>query len=277
MDDAEVGQLADVLQLQRPLVWLDTETTGTAVERDRVVQLGLLKIEPDGTISVRRKTLVNPTVPIPPEATAVHGITDADVKDAPTFAQLAKSLAGHLHMVDLAGFNVRFDIDILDAEFTRCTVPWTAQGRIVDASAIYRRYHRRRLVDAVREYLGEERAKLFEEGAHDALVDTEASLEVFVAQLARHAELPRTVEDLYHDFFERPQSDSDVDADGKFTWRFGEAHVNFGQKHPGKRLRDVAVQDRSFLEWMLRARFLPATKKVVRDALEGVFPKKEST
>jgi DNA polymerase III subunit epsilon len=267
VNDAELGALATTLELQRPLVWLDLETTGVFRKVDRVVQLGAIKISPDGTV-VRKKRLVNPQMLIPPEATEIHHITDDMVKDEPTFEQLATSLAKFIHMVDFGGYNVGFDLDILAEEFTRCRVEATLAGRIVDANKIAHEYNRRTLVAMYERYTGK---PLME--AHDALVDTEAAAECFIAQLAAHPDLPRTVEGLHAKYFETPRDATHVDAEGKFAWRYDEAVFTFGKYgDTAGSLKYVASIDRGYLQWMLRQNFAPQVERIVQDALVGKFP-----
>lgn len=270
MSDVDFASLARVLDLQCPLVWLDLETTGVFRKVDRIVQLGAVRIDPNGTVT-KKNRLVNPTIPIPPEATEIHHITDEMVRDAPTFDQLAVSLAKFIYKVDFGGFNVGFDIDILGEEFVRCQVEATLAGRIVDASAIARRYNPRTLSDMYERYTGKKLAD-----AHDALVDTEAAAECFIAQLAAHPDIPRTVEGLHVEYFEKPKSETHVDAEGKFAWRYGEAVFTFG-KHgdTAASLKYVAHTDAGYLHWMLRQSFSPQIELIVKDALAGRFPIRE--
>ena len=174
------------LKLDRPLVVLDLETTGTDVERDRIVQIGLIRVEPDGS---RRtyESLVNPERPIPPAATAVHGITDADVRDRPTFAALGPELRPWLADADVAGFNaIRFDLPLLENELRRAGSDLDlSQARRFDALHIFHKMEPRDLVAAYQFYCGKELAD-----AHSALADAGATLEVLDAQIAHYEEIP---------------------------------------------------------------------------------------
>lgn len=289
--------LTDVLTLDRPIVSIDLETTGTDVKTDRIVSIGICKLTPDGKYS-EWETLVNPTVSIPLETSAVHGITNEralscsvcsrsleihDREDAvdefgkrcdgfkswPTFKMLAPALAKGLEGCDLAGYNeAAFDVKLLQAEFERVRWPWTP-GRLLDGFRIYQRMYPRNLTAAVKEYLGEDL-----EGAHGALVDARAALQVIEAQLRRHPELPRTVQAIHDMFFTLPSRSDTLDPDGKIVWRNGEAAVGFGKKHNGKTLREVKALDPGYLRWILGGEFNPVVKRIVQDALEGRFPSK---
>jgi DNA polymerase-3 subunit epsilon len=228
-----------------------------------VVELGLVKLYPDGRRTAW-SSLFNPGIPIPPEATAVHGISDAEVAEAQPFSHWAKALTVGLTGCDIAGYNVRFDVAFLFEEFKRCRIvrPDLLDGRRIDACTIFHRAEPRDLSAAVRRYLGREHG-----GAHRALTDAQATLAVLEAQLAAH-DLPRDVEGL--DAMLNTVPEGCVDPAGKVVWRYGEATLAFGQK-AGTKLRDL---DRGFMEWVVRSDFAEATKKVFRDALEGRFPTK---
>ena len=176
-----------LLALDRPLVVYDTETTGTNSRFDRIIEIACLKIHPDGRRDqfVRR---LNPGVPIPPGSTAIHGITDADVAEAPRFRDVAAELAAFLDGADLGGYNMTgFDLPVLRAEFLRAGVPFDiAERRFVDAQRIFFAREPRHLAAAARFYCQTEHA-----GAHGALADAEMTLRVLEGQLARYADLPR--------------------------------------------------------------------------------------
>jgi DNA polymerase-3 subunit epsilon len=176
------------LSLNRPLAVLDLETTGVDPQTDRIVEVSVLKVLPDGDRQ-HRTCRVNPGIPIPAAATAVHGITDADVAGEPSFGQVAAALEEFLRGCDLCGFNIkRFDLPLLYAEFRRAGVPFVLEGRaLVDPQEIYHHFERRDLTSAVRFYLG--RAH---HGAHSAAADVLATAEVLDAMLGRYAELTRT-------------------------------------------------------------------------------------
>jgi DNA polymerase-3 subunit epsilon len=255
------------LQLSSPLLALDLETTGTSVELDRIVQLGVvaLRPQPDGSV-VRTawETLVNPGIPIPREATKVHGISDADVAEAKTFRELSEPLAAKLKGCDYLGYNLaRFDLRMLDAEFRRVGLYGVMVGRIIDAYRICKRFKPHTLEHEVRESLGREPRK-----AHSALADAEDALDLFEHYHERYADdLPDTVEGLHTLFFETPEPGA-IDVERKLVWRHGEACLNFG-KHAGLLLRQTP---RSYLAWMADGDFDARVKAIAREALAGKFP-----
>lgn len=253
------------LRLDRPLAFFDLETTGTDPASDRIVEISVLRIDPDGSRDSRTRR-VNPERPIPAEATAVHGIRDEDVRDAPPFRRLARGILDFLGDADLAGFNIRrFDVPLLEREMREAGFDLDlARRRIVDAMTVFHRMEPRDLSAAVRFYLGRDHA-----GAHSAESDVEATAEVLDAQLSRYAELPDTVEEL--DRWCDPAPANAVDRSGKFVWRGPEVVFAFGKKQ-GLTLREVAAADSGYLEWILRADFPEDARALVRDALEGRWP-----
>ena len=259
------------LKLERPLVGFDLETTGINVERDRIVQIALVRVEPGGA---RRtlETLVNPECPIPPEASAVHGIKDADVRGMPTFSQIRQDVEEFLNGADLAGFNsVNFDLPLLQAELRRAGSEIDfGDVRHLDAMRIFHRMERRDLTAAYKLYCGKELV-----GAHNALADTEATLEILDAQVARYDEVPDEIDALHR--FCNPDEGKYVDRKRKFIWTDqGEAAFTFG-KYQGQSLNQVVADQRGrgYLEWMLGKDFSEEVKGILRDALDGAFPKKE--
>jgi DNA polymerase-3 subunit epsilon len=191
------------LRLERPLVVLDLETTGIDVRKDRIVEIALLRILPDGTNECFA-TRVNPGVPIPAAATAVHGIRNADVAACPPMIQLVNRLDALLDGADLCGYNVkRYDLPLLMAEYRRCGREFSLGDRsIIDVLEIFRRRERRDLTTAVSFYCGRPHT-----GAHGAQSDVEATAAVLDAQLARYADLPRSVGRLGEQF-QSPARDS---------------------------------------------------------------------
>ncbi len=254
------------LELNAPLVIFDLESTGVNPRFDRIVEFAALKLAPDGS----RTTLcfrVNPGRAIPPEASAIHGIRDEDVASCPVFAEKAPQVAEFMAGSDVAGFGiVRFDIPLLRHEFERAGLEFGREGmRVVDALTIYHRLERRDLSAAVSFYCNRQL-----EDAHSALADTRAALDVLEGQLARYAELPRSIAGL-HDFCRPPRDENAIDPEGKLRWRGGEAVIGFGQKS-GIPLREMAEREPGYLRWMLNKDFSPEIKAVVRGALEGRFP-----
>jgi DNA polymerase-3 subunit epsilon len=246
------------LTLERSLAIFDLETTGTDPEGDRIVEISVLKVSPEGK-GEHRTRRVQPGIPIPAEATAVHGITDADVAQAPRFGQVAAGLLAFLDGCDLCGFNVkRFDLRMLYVEFSRVGLRLSLEGRaLVDPLEIFHAYERRDLAAAVRFYCGREHA-----GAHGAAADVLATAEVLDAMVARYADLPRSVPALYQ-HFKDPQA---VDSAGRFVRVRGEIRFAFG-KYRGQPLAAVARTKPDYLEWMLTQNFFDDAKVVVQDAL----------
>jgi len=257
-----------MINLNIPLVVLDVETTGTAFQTDRIIQIGAVKVYPDGR-RVEWQTLVDPGVHITAEATECHHITDEMIREAkaPTFKEIAKKLYDSLFGCDVAGYNVGFDLKFINAELERVGLP-ALKPRILDAFKIHCEFNPRDLTACVKDYLDEEM-----EGAHDALVDARYTLRVLEAQLERHQELPRTVEMLHRKFFETPRPGC-VDTEGKFAWRDGRPVMNFG-KH-GESATPLSQVPRGYWDWILSNDFSDEVKQIARDAKRGVFPQKES-
>jgi DNA polymerase-3 subunit epsilon len=251
------------LRLERPLCVFDLETTGVDPLRDRIVEVSVLNLAPDGTREVRTRR-VNPERPIPPEATAVHGIRDEDVASSPPFRLVARSLLEFFGDADLAGFNVRrFDVPLLDREFRDCGLDFSlARRRIVDAMTIFHMKERRDLAAAVKFYLGRGH-----EGAHGAEADVLASAEVLFAQLERYPDLPADVGALDAALVPPPPPGA-LDRAGKFVLREGKVVFAFG-KHTGKPLAEVARSQPSYLEWILGTDFPDDARAFVEKALRG--------
>lgn len=245
------------LILDRPLAVLDLETTGLDPGADRIVEVAVLTLLPGGGQELFHRR-VNPGVPIPATATAVHGIADADIAGAPSFAAIAPELFATLHGCDLAGFGIStFDLPLLATEFARISLPFrVARRRVIDVLALYRRCHPRDLASAVREYLGRKHAD-----AHSAVADARATAEVLDRQVARHA-LPLTPAELHASLVE-------VDVAGRFRRDdAGRVAFAFG-KHAGQLLTEVAARDPGYLKWMLGRPFLDDVHDLVRRALTG--------
>ena len=232
--------------LDRPLAFFDLETTGLNPKTDRIVELALLRVAPDGEV-VERVRRFNPGVPIPADASRVHGITDEMVAAEPPFSARAKSLLELLEGCDLAGFNIRrFDLPMLLAEFKRAGLELDIKDRrIIDIQAIYHREEKRDLTAAARFYLGREHPK-----AHSALSDIRTSAAVLSAQLTRYPHLPRDLQGLHAYCDESVPFLTEVDrwfvrTDAGLVFRRG--------RHRGKALQDVATNERDYLDWMLGA------------------------
>ncbi len=246
------------LVIRRPLAVIDVETTGTDVRTDRIVEIAVLKFLPDGSRRPRCRR-VNPGIPIPEAATAIHGIRDEDVQGEPRFDQIAARLVRFLDNCDLCGFNLkRFDLKLILAELERSGQRLELDGRsIIDPLQIYHDRERRDLAAAVRFYCGREHAD-----AHGASADAMAAAEVLDAMLVRYSDLPKAVEDLQAIL----RDDRVVDLDGKLLKEGNYVVLNFG-KHKGRTLDDLARQHPDYLEWMLGGSFHEDTKTYVRSAL----------
>ena len=247
------------IRRDRPLAVLDLETTGTDPKLDRIVEVSILRLRPDGGHDHRTRR-VNPGVPIPPAATAIHGIGDGDVADSPPFRAIAPGLARFLNGCDLAGFNIlNFDLRLLAAEFSRVGLAFPVAGRkVIDACRIYHRREPRDLTAACRFYCG-----LDHEGAHGAAADVLAAAAVLDAQVACYDDLPRTVEGLYahcHD------ADA-IDLSGIFGRGEDGVIVFLRGKYRGRSLDDIASVKPDYLEWMAREDLHEDTKVIATEAL----------
>ena len=255
------------LQLSRPLASLDLETTGPFVGVDRIVDIGIVTLFPDGHTE-EWQTLINPGMPIPPGATAIHRITDEMVKEAPRLEQVADQVRARLSGCDFCGFNVkRFDVPFVKADLARAGKELITDNDVVviDAMDIYHHFERRDLVAAVRRYIGLDPLQ-----SHRALPDARSSLGVLLEQMKSHADLPTTPAAIA-DFVRDPDA---IDEDGKFKFYGDDVRITFG-KHRGHTLKWMLKNERGFLQWMLGvADFAEDSKAVARNALAGVMPKK---
>ncbi len=253
------------LKLDRPLAVFDIESTGMNRRTDRIIDLAIIKLLPDG----RRETheyRFDPERPIPPETTAIHGITDADVKGCPVFKQKAAELADLLKGCDLAGYNVLgFDIPLLAEEFAHAGINLDVESRrVFDAQRVFHKKVPRDLTAALAFYCGE-----LHVDAHGALGDVEATLRVMEGQLARYPDLPRDLDGL--DNFCNPRDPSWVDRTGRLKWVQGEVTLNFG-KYQGRKLREAVQNEPNLIRWMLKADFPQDTREIVQNALNGRYP-----
>jgi len=252
------------LDLDRPLVFFDLETTGLRIGVDRIVEMALIRVSPQGDVMERVRRF-NPEMPIPPEATAVHGITDEDVADEAPFPARARALAKLLEGCDLAGFNIRrFDLPMLEAEFARSGVAFEVQGRrLIDMQTIFHREEPRDLTAAARFYLGREHTE-----AHTALGDIRTSAAVLSAQMQRYQHLPQDLDGLH------AYCDQHAPYDGPLGQWFrvtDEGLVFRKGKHEGRFLEEVAREDAGYLEWILRLDDVrPQVGQALRNALEAL-------
>lgn len=243
------------LKLNRPIAFIDLETTGVNVASDRIVEIAILKIHPNGDKEMKSQR-INPTITIPPEIVAIHGISNEDVKDAPTFKEVARQWANFLDGCDLGGYNSnKFDVPLLAEEFLRADVEFDASTRkLVDVQNIFHRMEQRTLAAAYQFYCNKPL-----EHAHSAEADIAATHEVLEAQLERYPELKTDV-DFLADFSSRTNN---VDLAGRIVYNAkGVAVFNFG-KHNGKPVIDVFTAEPSYYNWMMNGDFPLYTKKVI--------------
>ncbi|MBP6385816.1 MAG: 3'-5' exonuclease [Pseudarcicella sp.] len=265
------------LKLKKPLAFFDLETTGVSVQKDRIVEVCIAKANVDGTVTVKTRR-VNPGMPIPLEASLVHGIYDADVANEPTFKQVAKSLAQFLEGCDLAGFNSnRFDVPMLVEEFLRNDVDFDIKNRrLIDAQRIYHIMEPRNLTAAYKFYCG----KVLK-GAHGAEADTLATLEVLNAQV-KHYEGVKLLNDKQEEY-EPVQNDMDVlneitaskmvDLAQRMVYnKEGVEVINFG-KHLGKPVVQVLKQEPSYYDWIMKGDFSLDTKRKITEIKLRAFSK----
>jgi len=243
------------LSLKKSIVFFDLETTGVDVAKDRIVEISILKLNPDGTKDIKTRR-VNPGIPIPKGASEVHGIYDEDVKEEPTFKALAKSLSQFIGNSDLAGYNSnKFDVPLLVEEFLRVGVDFDVSNRdLVDVQNIFHKMEQRTLVAAYKFYCDKDL-----ENAHSAEADNIATYEVLEAQIERYAELENDVSFLSE--FSMRQKNADLI--GRIVYDENNIEVfNFG-KHKGKAVRDILRDEPSYYAWMMKGDFPEYTKKVL--------------
>ena len=253
------------LNLKIPLCFFDLETTGTNIAMDRIVEIAVIKVMPNGEV-LEKYNRVNPTIPIPPGSTAIHGIGDDDVKDKPTFKELAKEYARFMEGSDLSGFNIlKFDIPLLVEEFLRADVEFDySRKRIIDSQRIYHMMEKRNLSAAYKFYCKKDLTD-----SHSAAADTRASMEVLMAQVERYEnqavtdpmgnQLGTVKNDM--DELNKLSSSDMVDLAGRMMLDSSrEAVFNFG-KHKGKRVLTVLKDEPSYYEWMMNGDFSLDTKR----------------
>lgn len=245
------------IQLTRPLVIFDLETTGININRDRIVEISLLKVFPNGTEELRTYR-VNPQVPIPTEASAVHGIYDEDVADKPSFKQLAPELNSFLELCDFGGFNSnKFDFPLLVEEFYRADIEFETNNRkFIDVQRIFHKMEPRNLSAAYKFYCDKSL-----ENAHSAEADTIATWQVLQAQIERYDQLPNDIKGLH----EMSGQGNNVDLAGRFVYNNDNIPVfNFG-KHKGRPVSDVLTREPSYYNWMMDGDFPLQTKRVLTE------------
>lgn len=253
------------IELHRPLAFIDLETTGINLGSDRIVEIAIVKIMPDGSRLVKRK-LINPEMAIPPQATEVHGITNEMVKDAPTFRQAANEIKQFLDNCDISGYNSnKFDIPLLVEEFLRVEQDFKIDGRrLLDVQKIFHMMEPRTLGAAFKFYCGKELVD-----AHSAEADATATWEVLDAQLAKYPQLGNNLESIFKVIGEEEVVDFArrmIVMDGKIVFNFG--------KHKGKEVEKVLIHERSYYDWMMQGDFPMHTKKKLTELLHKTYLKK---
>ncbi len=247
------------LKLTRPLAFFDLETTGVNIATDRIIEIYILKINPDGS-STNKHKFINPGIPIPKESSDIHGITDSKVKDSPSFKEAANELKQFIGNADLAGFNSnRFDIPLLMEEFLRAGIELDMSHRkLVDIQHIFHTMEKRTLAAAYKFYCEKELID-----AHSAEADTTATWEILKAQLARYNQLGNSVDSILNligeerivDFARRMVYDEN-----------GDEIFNFG-KHKGRKVKDVLNHERQYYDWMMKGDFPLHTKQKLTEIL----------
>ncbi len=256
------------LNLTRPIIVFDLETTGIQVSTDRIVEISLMRIMPDGTEEIWTQR-INPTIPIPAQSTAIHGITDDDVKEMPTFAQVAKQIATFIGNADLAGYNsIRFDVPLLVEEFLRAGIEIDLKNRrFIDVQNIFHRMEQRTLSAAYKFYCNQDHT-----GAHGAEADTIATYEILKAQLDRYngtsfkdsdGKITQPVVNDMNALHEFSNYSKNADLVGHLIFNTkGEEVFNFG-KHKGKTVEFVFSSEPAYYDWMMKAEFPLSTKRII--------------
>ena len=248
------------LNLKKNIAFFDLETTGIDVVNDRIVEISILKVDISGN-EEWLPSRINPGIPIPAAATAIHGISDTDVADAPPFTEVAGSFAGFIGDADIAGYNVlRFDVPLLAEEFLRAGVNFDFKNRkYIDVQVIFHKKEQRTLAAAYQFYCDKQLSD-----AHSSKADTQATYEVLKAQLDTYGDLENDVGKLAE--FTDP-GEKNVDLMGRIVLNNkGEEIINFG-KYKGKTIAEIIQIDKGYLEWILRSDFPLYTKKILSDII----------
>ncbi len=254
------------MKLSNTLVVLDLETTGTWVERDKIIEIAMIKRTPEGQQESYDKR-VNPGMPIPGVVSEITGITDEDVKDAPAFKDIVGEVVAFIRGCDLAGFNVaRFDLPLLQREISEAGLQFSsASVKVYDAQKVFHLNEKRDLTAAYNFYC---QKNLY--NAHSALADTQATLEVLEAQAVKYGEEEQSLEALGR--FDYKQTAEFLDDERKFRWWNGKPYMMFGKYAKKNSLQEIARMDPGYLEWVLSAKFSEEVKMLVSNALRGHFP-----
>jgi len=255
------------MKLIRPLVVLDLETTGIWIEKDKIVEIGMVKCLPGGAVQKYVKR-VNPGMPIPPKVSQLIGITDKDVKDAPPFKAITKEVLSFIGDSDLGGFHIeRFDVPVLEREIIEAGLKFERGDRVIyDAQKIYHIHEQRDLMAAYQFYCDKNLTN-----AHSALGDAEATFEILSAQAHKYGGTgDGSIEDLKE--FDYEQHSEYYDKERKFRWWNGDLYPMFGKYARRYNIREIANKDREYLSWMLTRDFSDEIKMLIEGALDGKFP-----
>ena len=247
-----------ILQLNKPIVFFDLETTGIKVAVDRIVEISILKIFPNGN-KESKTWLVNPTVPIPEETTLIHGITNEKVVNEPTFSELADDIYKLIENCDLAGFNSnKFDIPLLAEEFLRVGIEFNMKNRkAIDIQNIFHKLEQRTLIAAYKFYCDKELTN-----AHSAKADTNATYEILLAQLDKYSELENNI-DFLSDFSERGGKFADLAGFIRYNQK-GEEVLSFG-KYRDITLKQIWNDNPGYFSWIKQADFPLYTKNIMNN------------
>ena len=254
------------MKITRPLVVFDLETTGIWVEKDKIVEIGMVKLMPDGTRQEYVKR-VNPGMPIPVNVSRIIDIKDEDVKDAPRFKEIAREVIDFIGDADLGGFNIqRFDLPVLERELIEAgsSFQWKERS-IYDAQKVYHIHEKRDLMAAYQLYCDKELTI-----AHTALGDAQATVEILDAQIRRYGVEEKGIESLKD--FDYEQSSAYFDSERKFCWWNGNLYPTFGKYRRKKHIKEIAKDDRSYFDWISNADFSDKIKAMAVGALKGEFP-----
>ncbi len=265
------------LNLKIPLCFFDLETTGVNITQDRIIEIAVIKVMPNGEV-IKKSNVVNPTIPIPLESSAIHGITNEDVEGKPTFKEVAKEYVKFFEGADMSGFNIlKFDVPMLVEEFLRAGVDFDySRKKIIDAQKIFHLMEKRNLSAAFKFYCGQEMTE-----AHSAEADTQATMDVLFAQIARYENqevtdgLGKTIGVIKNDMDElnKLTSTEMVDLAGRMVKNpQGEPVFNFG-KHKNKPVLAVFKDEPSYYDWMMNGDFPLDTKRRLTEIKLSVLKK----
>ena len=257
------------IQLVKPLCVFDLETTGLNISKDRIVQIAILKIHPSGN-KEELNLLINPEMTISDSNSAIHGVTNEMVKDAPTFKEAGQKIVEFIGDSDLAGYNSnKFDVPVLAEEFLRVDIDFDLSTKdCVDIQNIFHKMEQRTLVAAYKFYCSKELIN-----AHDAMADTVATWEVFEKQLEQYDNLQPNIDFLAD--FSRNSVHKNIDFAGRLAINENnEAIYNFG-KHKGKTIKEISISEPGYYGWMLEADFPRYTKKILLQEMEKIKAEKK--